>query len=328
MANLNLTNSEILRAIGMVTGYNRAPGQWEPEMLEDARAIIRGGLRSFFHPLPSHQWRFLERRKVLSGETTYDTGTVTIVDGTVTLATGTWPSWAGDGVLRIGDKTLFIQSRTSDSVVVLQVDSIDADAGTTYTLHRWRYAMPSDFGEIIGGCVYNLGNESRPMQGGDEGELRLRHAMNFQVGADCYRARYARFTETNATTDTNDHYVGVWPIFDAEGFAQFTYRSEPLDKLDDSDLTAAGTTIQIDATHAETLLSAIKASAEQTYNRVTDGPFTQQFDKRLAASIEHDRRSGGDERVDDSPVGVNPRLRAMFDPSYPSVYYDVSGNPL
>jgi hypothetical protein len=79
----------------------------------------------------------------------YSTGTVTSSGSTVTLAGGTWPTWAAaGGFLKIGEQICRVASRTSGSVVVLDVAlglKDDITAPSSYTLYRTLYPLPSDF---------------------------------------------------------------------------------------------------------------------------------------------------------------------------------------
>jgi len=319
MASLELKNSEILRAIAFVEGVNRSASEWDTTALDDARAIIRAGIRKFVHPVPFHQWQFLERKFVASGYASQSTGTISATGGVVTLSGATWPAWAADGILRVNGQIYFVDQVTDTTTLSVTDAAFAADASTTYEIHRWRYVLPTNYGEILDGCVYSNGSQSRPLELADEAEIRLRYAVNFQSGDP------KRFAIYKGGENDTEHrwYFAVWPTLDVGGFTTVPYRSEPVDNLDDADLTADGSVVQIDSVHAETLLAAIMSAAEEYYNDTIDGPHSLRFEKRLAASIEHDRHSKGPVMMT-VPKGVDPLRAAMF--ANTPIYYDGDGD--
>jgi len=318
MASLQLTNSEVNRAVAMVLGIDRDSDNWTTIEQDDTRAVIRAGLRKFFNPITPdgsvHQWRFLERQFTAGSEATYETGTITVVDGVVTGAGTTFPSWAADGIMRIGSETYYVDTRDSDTQLTLFQTSLDAAALTTYELHRWRYPMPADFSEFIDGLVYSNGSTSQLLQNSNEHEIRLRQATTFLTGNTQMFALYYGNVAANLTTQR--WYLSVWPIFDQGAFITGTYRAMPTDLLN-ADITADGTVVQVDAVHAETLLAAIMAAAEEYMNDETGGSHAQRYRARLTASINHDRNSKGPVSFS-VPKGGNPRAIALLNhtPTY------------
>lgn len=77
----------------------------------------------------------------------YSTGTVSSSGNTVTLTGGTWPTWAGQGHLKVGENIARVASRTSGTVIELDsgLPLKDAASGDTYTLYRTVYPLPDDF---------------------------------------------------------------------------------------------------------------------------------------------------------------------------------------
>jgi hypothetical protein len=313
---LNLTNAEALRAIAPVAGFNRSPSTWDSTQLTDARDIIRSGLRRFFNPPKVngvyHAWLFLERSFYQAGSATYSTGTVTVSGGTVTLAGGTWPAYAADCVVRVAGRTFYVVTRDSDTALTIDNDQYAAAAGTSYTLHRWRYPLPTDFAEFVGGVVYDRGDRQGYMlRNSVDQEIRLRYATQFQTNRTCMYA-----IVPGGANDTSDWYLTFWPTADDDASFQAVYRAAPQDNLDNSDLTADGTVVQVDAVHAETLIAAIRAAAEEFYG---DGPgvYAQQYATRLAASVDIDRHSQGSIDFDRDPR-VDPRRLSLLyhNPTY------------
>lgn len=310
---LSLTNTEILQAIATVAGFNRTAGSWDAGTLVDARAIIRSGLRRFYTPPiidgNAHQWRFLERPFYAVGEAAYSSGTVTVSGGTVTLAGSTWPSWAKDSIIRVGNGTYYVKTVSSTTVLTIDNSGVAASAGSTYTMHRYRYPLPSDFAEFIGAVTYSKGDGTGVrLRNVPEVEVRQRYNANFLTGDTVIYAVQHGDESTNANAaDDDDWYMLNWPVPDDNSSVIAVYRAVPLDGLDADDLTADGATVQIDAVHADTLLAAIQAAAEEFFDN-TQGPYTARFLERLKTSIKHDQHSKGAVNL---PQRGNYDLRAL-----------------
>jgi hypothetical protein len=313
---LQLTNDELLKAMCLVAGINRNPAGLDATTENDFRAMIRAGLRKFFSPPPIdggiHQWRFLDRQFFAAYQAPYDTGTVTISGGTVTLDSGTWPTWAADGLLRVDGHSLFVTARTSDTVITISNTGLAEAAGTEYTLYRWRYPMPSDFGELIGRVVYAHPNCGRMLRGVMDTEIRLRYAANFQTGST---RMYAVVPGGDSTADDDDWYFTFWPTFDADASGSAPYRAVPSDNLDSDDLLVGPAVIQADAVHAQTMLAAILCAVEEYYN--TDYGWGERFMERLKTSIAHDRHTAGPVDFSGQPGVDQRRLSLLFhEPTY------------
>jgi hypothetical protein len=289
MASLSLTTSEVLGALALVMGVSRNAADWDSDTESDARQMIRDGLRKFFNC--GHQWNFLERPYVKAAPSNdgYNTGTVTVANGTVTLAGGVWPTWAEDGILRVDGQSVYVTDRVSDTVLTISHDGLAAAALSTYSLHRWRFPLPDDFGEFIGGVVYSRGeNRGKPIRKGEnENEIRLRYAANFREGdTGMYCITPGR------DTDVADNYFAFWPTMDAESVIAATYRAVPADQLHATDLTTDGAVVQVGPVHSGTLLKAILAAAEEYYND-EPGVHSAAFADALQKSIAHDKRMAG-----------------------------------
>ncbi len=313
MASLALSTDEILRAVALVAGLDRDPGEWDAQTQTDVRQMIRSGMREFYHPIDpasgmAHAWRFLERPFVHAAPSDdgYSTGTVTVAGGTVTLAGGTWPTWAEDGILSVDGQQVYVTDRTSDTVLAINHAGLAAAGGSPFTIFRWRVALPSDFGEFIGGVVYSRGmNRGRPLPGVVDSTIRLRYATNFGRGET---RMYA--VQAGGGTDAAPWFIEWWPTMDAESVIAGTYRALPADLLDDDNLLTDAAAEQIGPMHSGTLLAAILAQTEAFYND-RPGVHTQRFQSLLAASIKHDRATAGPTFAD-VPDGVNLRRLSLF----------------
>lgn len=102
----------------------------------------------------ARNWKYLYAPYRIQLVAPYSTGTITYdhtggaSERLVTLATGSWPTWAAYGTLRVASINHKVASRTSTSVINLDaVNNPGADiaAGTSYSLYRSEYPLPSDF---------------------------------------------------------------------------------------------------------------------------------------------------------------------------------------
>lgn len=292
--NLNLTNLEILQGLSLAAGLARDQ-DWDSNTFQDFRNIIRSGLRKFFMPQTGdvvHQWRFLERHLAFAASDAVSTGTVAVSGGVVTLTGDVWPSWADDGVIDVGGQRLFVDNVTATTTLTITNTAIEVAAGTTFTMYRWRYGLPTDFGEMIGGLNYGVSTDrGRPLSSTSEEEIILRYTLG-GLNSSTGPRRYSVQTGIDASTATeiSPWYASFWQPLESGSFVSGIYRSIPLDKLDASDLTADGSIVQIPAQHAETLLEAILSVAEEHYDGVP-GAHAQRYAERLATSIALDRRT-------------------------------------
>lgn len=313
MATLALNTTEVLQAMVLVAGINRTVTNLDADTTQDFRLCIRNGLRAFFHPINprtgmAHMWRFLERPYVKSAPSDdgYSTGTVTVAAGTVTLAGGTWPTWAADGILEVDGQYLYVTARTSGTVLTVSHDGLAAAAGSTYALYRWRFPLPTDFGEFIGGVTYSLASKrGKQLTPTVDTQIRLQYAANFRTGET---KMYA--IQAGSATDTSKQYFEFWPTMDAESLIAGTYRATPADQLHASNLSTDGAVEQAGPMHAQALLEAILAEVELYYNDAP-GPHAARFETLLAASIAHDLATPGP-TFGTVPDGADPRQIALF----------------
>jgi hypothetical protein len=303
MASLAITTEEILRMIGLVAGINRDAAEWDETMELDARNVIREGFRDFLHPIDAqsgsaYTWKFLEKSATFIGVAAVDDSTITVVDGVATLAAGSWPTWAADGIIEIGEGTdsvgrAFVASRDSATQITLDNTSIDAAAGTTYTLYRYKYTLPSLFGEFIGGVLVADGsNRGRRLTPVTDAELRLRHITGLRQGQTCQYTIQAE----GSNPATSNWYIQFWPVLDENAIAYGTYKAQLEDGLE-ANLIDALDTIQMPTQHAQTLMEAVLAAAERYF--AAPGPHAARFDQCLQRSIKFDGATPG-------PIGGGP----------------------
>ena len=109
-------------------------------------------------------WTYNYKRGRIYTSSPYGTGTVTYLATSgsfprqMILSGGIWPTWAADGVIRIGQIPYFVFNRVSDTSVQLASNTAppsDISAPSVYQICRESYPMPVDFGNA--GDVVNLG---------------------------------------------------------------------------------------------------------------------------------------------------------------------------
>lgn len=143
MASISLlTFSDVVEHVRSILGSNAST-----DVTRDARRAIINAYDEF---AAARRWTYYIGRGRVNTVAPYSTGTITYTHSTrtLTLASGTWPTWASYGVVLIASVPYEVASRTSDSVLILSVNSnpgANVAAGTTYTIYRDKYPMPADF---------------------------------------------------------------------------------------------------------------------------------------------------------------------------------------
>lgn len=113
--------------------------------------VLRRAIQMAYREIiTARDWQCLVRNGRIHLNAAQTTGTIAYTHSTrqVTLTGATFPSWSVNGSLRIGDTVSDITSQQSDTVVTLDATlnpGADVDDGTSYTLYRRYYVLPSDF---------------------------------------------------------------------------------------------------------------------------------------------------------------------------------------
>lgn len=257
---------------------------------------IDAGLRRFFTPpkteingrRESHSWSFRWQIASLTLQAAYTTGTVTIVNGVVTLAGGTFPSHAANCQLTIDGTDYEVSIRTDGTHLTLVDTTLDADAGTEFSLHQDDYDLPDDFGSLVGEYMtYEPSASIRTrFTVADEGRIRtLRQSSLSTSGQYPYVA--ATREKTPVTTDGGRKELLLWPAVTTAALLTIRYFSIPSITA----IGAAGTEYIPGSTeHSETIMAAVLAAGERLIED-REGTHTQYFLERLEASIDVDRRT-------------------------------------
>jgi len=115
----------------------------------DATALIQAEHASI---LEDTSWARRKAETLIDTVATYGTGTISTSGATVTGSSTVWTSAFVDRFIRVGSNTFFHQITAFGSATSLTIEQAlptDASAGTSYTIFRHRYDLPSTFGRAL-----------------------------------------------------------------------------------------------------------------------------------------------------------------------------------
>lgn len=309
---LGMTYASLRREIGRSLGYGRDPSLWiaDSDAEVDVLDFLRSGVRRVITPPPipgekyAHEWSFLKSTISFSTASPYSTGTVTVASGVVTLADGTFPSWAAQGSIAIPTGTFMVSTRDTDNQLTLVDTSVNAAAGTTYTLGRTIYDMPSDFAEIDGPLIYATGQSVLRNRVDRTSEHQLLMNLAFEI-TPSYPRIYAIRPKAIDMSAVTAYEMLLCPTPDAV-YALFYRYSVAIPALDGT----TNTTPPGGDQYGELYLEACLAAAEQKLHD-TKGLHSARFIEVLIASVSRDRKA-----LCPDTLGVNTDRsdRPNFDP--------------
>lgn len=264
---------------------------------EKARVVrvVSSGFRQFYkppristngHPPISHTWSFLWVNATLSLTAPYSTGTVTIVDGVVTLAGGTFPATAAAAFLLVNGVDYAVSSRDGDTQITLEDTTLDAAAGTEYSLHWDDYDLPDDFGHLAEESLTwrPAASARREIKLVSEGAIRALRSSPLSPGAqDPCRVAVRQKANVEATGTRSE--LLLWPAVQAAQLLDYRYHVRIPLPTDDADYVPGA------SDHSETILASCLAAGERMLDGSMNGPQNQYFQKCLEASIDFDRRN-------------------------------------
>lgn len=288
---MSVTDSDIYEALAFSIGWSRTMPSSGSDQENLFYRIMASGLDQFENPpvLPGervpHQWSFLFPAATIQLTPAYSTGTVTIVAGVATLASGTWPSWSAQGDLWIVDDGYTMRypvaSGPSGATITLADTSVAVAAGTSYTLRRHFYDLPSDFGGMYSdGFTWRRDSVAGNTMITRCGESDLRRTDTI-LSENLYPTKFA--IVPSQTSGTN-WAVSFSPVAGQSGFVEYRYRSVP------STFTS-GTYAYSDGLHDNTVLAAV-IDAGWKIVRDSEEKYGD-FMRCLERSVKHDRAMFG-----------------------------------
>lgn len=287
--NLTLTLTDLRDAVGH-RFYGVAYASVASAEQTRINGIINDGLRQFRKPPRvmrngrpiSHDWSFFNKIATISHNAPQSSSTVTIVNGVVTLASGTWPSWAASGVLAIAGVDYTVNTRDSGTQLTLDDLTLDASAGTTYTLRQDDYDLPDDFGQLHGDSL-----TYEPAQNNyfkitvvDEGRIREERQNNYATSFS-YPFQCAVRPKSYTAATGQRHEIMFWPGVTQAATVTYAYQIRSV-------VVSNGTDYPHGASdHGDTIKAAVMAQAEFDFNEER-GVLWQDFLEKLQASIDFD----------------------------------------
>jgi hypothetical protein len=296
MASLTLSLDELKSNLAMILGVSRTYSAWDATLIADVNRIIRSGRRRFFS---ANQWQFLDARYTVLTEAPRDTGTVQVASGVVTLTGSTFPTTAATNYLIAfdGNQGVYeIGTYTDTTHVTLKDTSLTLDAGTEYTMYKYRFDMPSNFGGTRGpvtterNCVIE---ESAILP--DYTLRALTSHETIQTGRPRLFTTYQRVANEDIATPT--WFLQIFPLADAVYEIKLDIRLQPGDALDAADSDAI-----MHPAFAECMAEAIYAQAEVTM-QVMQGVHEQRFQALLREAIVRDGKMRGVRRLEPRDSG-------------------------
>lgn len=295
------------------------PLLWDEVTRRKVRSIVKRGLNKFYMPTgaqlgSSHQWSFLRVLRKITTSATYSTGTVTVASGVVTFASaGTLPEWTLNGKFTVGGQTYDIATVDTPSQITLTDTTATAVAGTTYTLSRPIYELPSDFAGIDGPITFLPGSGfwNEKIVIGAEYDIRRERSLWDIFSTPTHAAIRPKNIDQARTTRFE---IQFYPTPDQAYELEYIMRVR-WDNIVEGEFPPGGTE------HAETMLAACLSVAEGGM-----GPSSEYFMQLLASSLdldmsEHSPDSLGENR-DRSDDRYYQGRRAMN--HSPVVYDDTS----
>lgn len=285
------TYSTLRRAIGAHLGYGRDPTAWSSDETTDVADILKSGLMQAYFPPPhqqgrrAHEWSFLKPLAQLTTVAPYTTGTITIVDGAVTGSGTVFPANATSRVLWVNGREYTVATRGGDTSLTLDDTTVDADAGTSYSLVQIDYDLPDNFGgQILDAMTYEPG-EANSLAGGEVvivNEQFMR--MKLQTPGVTGYPRHAAVRPKAADPDTRSTrwQIRMWPVANAIMHFRYRYQAVP-DTLDGTNLYHEG-----GVQFTELLLASCLAVAEDRLNDGQNPMWKQRFMERLQAMVAND----------------------------------------
>ena len=289
---LSLSRDDLLKAAGNMLGRGIDITNWDdPDFKTRVDMCVDIGCRWVYEPelMPDesqvHIWSFMQP-KLTSFDLNpqYGIGTVTIVAGVVTGDGTVFPSWAADAELVIGDVSYPIATRDSDTQLTLDDTSVNAAAGSAYTLQQLEYVLPDLFGGFRGDLFLDQTSTSQGyvLHRTPKEEL-LAYQKSGVADFASQPCRYSVFPQDQTGAGGQRWLMTVWPTADAAYTVSGYYTINPYQLTSALPYPMGGLPL------SECLREAVLAAVEREFKGEA-GIHTQAFGRRLQAAISYDRQ--------------------------------------
>ena len=295
MADLSIEYTDIQTGVGLMLGWDRDPDMWSTTQDNDFALIATSGLRKFYGAYP---WSFMTPRYTVATSPPYTTGTITVSGGTVT-GSGTLFTLlsATDYWLVVNGTRYEVSALIDDDQLTISDAGLTAAAGTTYSLSRYKYTLPVNFGGFIGPLTYAPSQSTyyRPVELISDDMMRMLYMSDVLDNAtEIVKAAVVpkSFTATLGQQWELHH----WPASTKTVHLTGRYRVVA------DDLDAANKYPMGGPQHANTVLYAVLSEAETRLWDNTSSAYQQRYQECLQASIGYDRTQGAPETLGALPV--------------------------
>ncbi len=289
---LTLVRDDLLKAVSNMLGRGVDITNWDDsDFATRVNMCVDIGCRNVYEPelLPGetqvHIWSFMQPKLfTFSLNQPYSTGTITVVSGVVTGSGTSFPSWAADAEIEIEGVKYQVASRTSGTGLVLDDTTVNAAAGSSYTLTQVDYYLPELFGGFRGDLYLNQTSNSLGyvLQRASKEEL-LDLQKSSQVDFASQPCRYAVFAADQTGASDQRWLLTVWPLPDAAYTITGFYVINPYRLTSALPYPMGGLPL------SECLREAVLAAAEVEFKGEL-GVHNQLFRSRLQAAISYDRQ--------------------------------------
>lgn len=289
---LTLKRDDLLKAVGNMLGRGIDITNWDDaDFSTRVNMCVDIGCRWVYEPelLPNeaqvHIWSFMQP-KLMSFQLNqaYSAGTITVASGVVTGSGTAFPSWAADGELVVGDVSYSVATRSSGTSLTLDDTTVNAAAGSTYTLQQVDYTLPELFGGIIGDLYLNQTTTAMGwVLRRAPKEVLLENQKSGIADFAAQPCQFAIFAKDQTGASDQRLMLTVWPLPDAPYTLSGFYVINPYQLTSALPYPMGGLPL------AECLREAVLASAELEFKGEL-GVHYQMFQRKMQSAISFDRQ--------------------------------------
>lgn len=288
------------------------------DALRDCRRAAIDGLREL---ASAHEWSYYWTRGRVVTDAPQTSSTITYdhtggaYERMVTIAAGTWPTWAKYGQLVISNIAYQVDDYKSSTVITLASSSnpgADVAAGTSYTLYRDSYPLPTDVLQLD--QMINVSN-SIPLQYVHPSAWLTRQQVYYGPSGP------SEYTLTGSEDVTGRMAVRFYPVPDDDYTIDFMYRRRPralvYHEVDDGTVSVTGGTTTVTgsgtAFTAGMVGSVIRLSANSTDAPTNAAGANVYAVERIITAYTSATSVTVDDTIDDTYSGVKYQVSDRVD---------------
>lgn len=291
MADLSVSYSDIQKNVALMLGWDRDPSKWSATQSSDFTLVLSSGLRKFYG---AYEWSFLYPRYTLTTSPTYSTGTITVTSGTVSGAGTAWDDLdATDYWLVVDGKRYEIITKAGDTSMTLSDTTVGVAPGTSYSMTRYKYTLPADFGGFIGPLTYapNQSDYYRSVELTSDHAIRSLYMTNVLDNATEI-VKAAVVVQSFSAAVGQRWELHTWPASTSAMQLTGRYRVVPNDLESSTNVYPLG-----GAQHANTVLYSVLSEAEARLWDSTTVANQTRYQECLAMSVRYDKLQSSPETL-------------------------------